>query len=106
MPEEFISEEIRPTGDVLDASAMATGAPGLPAKFVWRGQEYVVAVVLDAWKETGADRGGSAERYVRRHWFRIRTTDGVEMKIYFERQARSGRQARKRWWLYTLVTAG
>ena len=106
MPEEFISEEIRPGGEVLDASAMATGAPGVPARFVWRGQEYVVAALLDTWKETGADRGGSDERYVRRHWFHIRTTDGAEMKIYFERQARSGRQARKRWWLYTLGKEG
>ena len=104
MPEEFISEEIRPVGGLLDGAAMATGAPGLPGRFAWRGQEYVVATVLDAWKETGADRGGSDERYVRRHWFRIRTADGIEMKIYFERQARSGRQARKRWWLYALVT--
>jgi Domain of unknown function (DUF6504) len=106
MPEEFISEEIRPTGDLRDASALAIGAPAPPAKFVWRGREYVVAAVLDAWKETGADRGGSDERYVRRHWFRIRTDDGAEMKIYFERQARSGRQARKRWWLYTMLTPG
>ena len=28
----------------------------------------------------------------RKHWFRIRTTDGGEMKVYFERQGRSGRK--------------
>ena len=63
-----------------------------------------MAALLEKWKETGRCRNGSAERYVRKHWFRIRTTGGLEMKIFFERQARSARERKQRWWLYTVDT--
>ncbi|NQU41698.1 hypothetical protein HQ520_00320 [bacterium] len=54
-------------------------------------------------EEADACWSGSGERYVRKHWFRIRTTDGQEMKLYFERQARSAREAKKRWWLHSVI---
>jgi hypothetical protein len=84
---------------------MATGAPGLPERFVWRGQEYRIEKVVEKWKESSPCRSGGGERYLRKHWYRVRTTDGSQMKIYFERQARSARQAKQRWWLYTVTRA-
>ena len=105
MPAEFISEPISPVGRTFDRSGMTMGEPGLPGRFVWRGAEYEVTEVLEKWKETGPMKGGGAgsELYVRKHWFRIRTTDGREMKLYFERQARSARRKKQRWWLYTIT---
>ena len=81
---------------------MLRGEPGLPGRFVWREREYAVAGVLEKWKETGPCRNGSGERYLRKHWFRIRTATGEEMKIYFDRRPRSRRGAKARWWLYTV----
>jgi hypothetical protein len=99
---EFISEPITPVAGSFDAASMATGEPGLPARFVWRHTEYEVGEVLDVWKTTGPCRHGSGEQYVRRHWFRVVTTDGAEMELYFDRQPRA-RQKSHRWWLATVV---
>ena len=106
MPEQFVSEPIEPVKGTADTARMARGEPGLPRRFTWRGEEYTVDEVLDTWKETSPCRHGSRELYVRKHWFRITTTGGHEMRIYFERQPRSGRETKRRWWLYTLSTAG
>jgi len=103
MDEEFIGEPIRPVGGTLDPAAMATGGPGLPTRFVWRDREHAVQRVLERWKTTSDCRSGSREQYVRKHWFRIRTADGTQMRIYFERQARSRGQRKARWWLYSIL---
>jgi hypothetical protein len=103
--EQFISEPITPVAGTAEAAQMAGGAPGLPRRFVWRGREYQVERVLETWKESGRERGGD-EMYLRKHWFLVRTTDGTRMKIYFERQARSARQAKQRWWLYSIRPDG
>lgn len=99
---------------------MAAGEPDFPERFTWRGREYEVLKLREAWKSTGRDLGGSRERYVRRHWFRVLVTDGrrggepksggaqvgrqkgesLEMVIYFDRQQKSTNR-KKRWWLYT-----
>jgi len=105
MPEEFASEPIKPVRGTFDTRGMSAGAPGLPERFVWRGNEYTVAEVVETWKETSNCKHGSGEQYVRKHWFRIRTTAGDEMKLYFERQARSQRELKTRWWLYTISPA-
>ena len=99
---DFVGEPIKPVAGSSSAGAMATGAPGLPARFVWRGDEHEVADVLEVWKESGPCRSGGGERYLRKHWYRVRTRDGAEMTLYFERQARSKAQQKKRWWLYTV----
>ena len=100
--EQFISEPIKPVTDTFDRTGMVRGEPGLPQRFVWRDTEYVVADVIEAWKEDGPCKSGSAERYLRKHWFRITTEQGVEMTLYFERQPRSKGQSKARWWLYTI----
>jgi len=104
MPTQFVSEAMRPIKGSVDIAAMAGGGPGLPARFSWRGQNYSVAEVLDQWRETAGCHSGGNEQYVRKHWFRVLTEEGLEMKIYFERQARSRRDSTRRWWLHTLTT--
>jgi len=102
MGEQFVSERIQPVKDAISTVGMAVGEPGFPEKFLWRRKEYAVAGVLEKWKDTSRCKSGGNEQYVRRHWYRIQTTDGSEMKIYFERQARSKNQRLQRWWLYTV----
>jgi len=99
--EEFISEPIQPVAGTFDAGGMTRGEPGLPERFVWRDAEYTLAAVLEAWKEDGPCRSGG-EMYLRKHWYKIQTTQGPRMTIYFERQARSKRHSKARWWLYTI----
>lgn len=106
MNEHFVGEPVAPvpgTGDALQASR---GGPGLPQRFIWRGTEYEVAAVLKTWRETGPCTSGSPEQYVRKHWFTVRTTSGEEMTLYFERQARSSHERKKRWWLFTTRPTG
>ena len=100
MKETFIGEGITPEDVSFSVSAMATGKPGLPRKFSWKGKEFAVVDVLEEWKECGHCRHGSGERYVRKHWFRVKTTGDLEMRIYFERQGRSS--GGSRWRLYSL----
>ncbi|MHC4424998.1 MAG: DUF6504 family protein [Planctomycetota bacterium] len=102
MSEEFVSEPIMPVEGTLDTTGMTRGEPGIPGRFVWREKEYAVLDVLETWKESGPCRSGGPERYLRKHWFKVRTDNGLEMTMYFERQARTKRQSKKRWWLYTI----
>jgi len=103
MREQFVGEALEPIGDTVRTAPMAQGLPGLPRRFRWQGQEFAVVEVLGAWKETGPDRWGGEAQYLRKHWFRVRTDSGLEMRIYFERQARSGSRRTARWWLYTVT---
>lgn len=101
--EQFVSEPIQPVRGSLDTSGMTCGEPGFPMKFKWRNKEYSVDEIVAKWKGTSQCRNGSDEQYVRKHWFRIRTTERSEMKIYFERQPRSKSQSKTRWWLYSVL---
>jgi phosphoribosylglycinamide formyltransferase-1 len=101
--ETFVGGGIVPEDMSFDVSAMATGRPGLPRRFSWKGRSFVVGQVLEEWTECGNCRHGSGERYLRKHWFRVRTTEDIEMRIYFERQARSS--GGSRWRLYSLRRA-
>jgi len=100
MKEPFVGEGIAPEDMSFSVSAMAMGKPGLPRTFSWRGRRFSVLEILEEWKESGDCRHGSGERYLRKHWYRVRTTDNLEMKIYFERQARSS--GGSRWRLYSI----
>ena len=102
MPSEFVSEPLHPVAETLDSTGMARGEPGLPGRFVWRDEEYAVEEVIEAWKTTSGCSHGSGETYVRRHWWRVRVTGGTELKVYFERQARSVRQRKVRWWVHSV----
>jgi Domain of unknown function (DUF6504) len=102
MNRQFVSEPITPADASFDAASMSAGEPGMPARFVWRGSEYEVAYLVEKWKTTGPCRHRSGEQYVRRHWFRVVTTDGTQMEICFDLQPRS-RQSKQRWWLAAVV---
>jgi hypothetical protein len=99
--ETFVGEPLIPQDQTFSTAEMAQGSPGLPRQFSWRGRRHAVLEILEEWKEAGDCRHGSGERYVRKHWFRIRTVEGLEMKIYFERQRRTS--GGSRWRLYSLV---
>lgn len=105
MPSErFVSEAITPVVATCATEAMASGGPGLPQEFGWRGRTLRVAAVQRTWRETGPCRHGSGEQYVRRHWFEVLTTENTTLTLYFERQPRGGRKA-PRWWLYSITGA-
>ena len=102
MTDQCIGDPLTPVGGWTNAHHAAVGAPELPARFLWRGEEITVGKVLDVWKETSPCKSGGPERYVRKHWFKIQTTGDNTITVYFERQARSSKEHKKRWWLYTL----
>ncbi len=103
--EKLISEPIQRAGEVIDTLVREPGGPGVPRRFLWRGREHAIAEVLEQWRETGPCRSGSREQYTRKHWFRVKTAEGLEMKLYFERQARSKREQKIRWWLYSIAAS-
>lgn len=99
--ETFVGEPLVPVPATADASAMARGAPGLPARFTWRGTEYRVLRILESWKTVGPCRSGSPEVYVRRHWHRIETDPAAVLTVYCDRQTRRGGRPKARWWVYS-----
>ena len=100
--EQFVSEAVEPVAGAFDPAAMSRGEPGVPMRLTWRGVEYRVIQVEQTWKTSTPDRG---ELYLRRHWFRVRCESGQRMTLYCERQAKSGRRPKARWWLYSLSGA-
>ena len=98
--EEFIGESIAPVKRSVSVAPINIGEPALPRTFSWRREHFSVTEVLEKWKGVGDCTHGSGERYVRKHWYRIRTDTDVEMKIYFERQGRT--RSKSRWRLYSL----
>jgi len=102
MRETFVGEPIEPMEGTFRLSEAAIGEPGLPQSFSWRDRQFVIVAVLEKWKEAGDCHHGSGERYVRKHWYRVRTDAGLEMRLYFERQQRS---RGSRWRLFTMRNA-
>jgi len=101
--ESFVGEPLIVEGESISTAGMMAGVPGLPRRFTWRDRSYAILEVLQVWKETGDCRHGSGERYLRKHWFRVRTDEGLEMKLYFERQR--GSSGGSRWRLYSVSGA-
>jgi hypothetical protein len=101
MPGAFVGEALVPVPGSFALSRMAAGEPGLPAAFVWRDCTYRVAEVVEEWKTTRPCHHGGDERYVRKHWYRIRTVCGAEMTLYFDRQPPAGRGPKGRWTVFT-----
>ena len=98
----FISEPILPLEASFDTGGMARGEPGLPQRFRWREKEFTVEDVLEQWKEHGDCRNGSGERYVRKHGYRVRVTDGAIFRIYFQRTQGTGKLPKSRWWIHSI----
>lgn len=106
MSERFISEPVSPVTATCDTSRMASGEPGLPRQFVWRGRTVEITAVLRTWRETGRCRHGSAELYVRKHWYEVATAADGTMTIYFDRHPRRGHSKEARWWLFSVRESG
>ena len=106
MKESLISEAIEPLMEDLAEHPFQAGEPILPSRFRWRGQEYRIVTILESWKQYTSGSKSMPEHYLRKHWFHVRTDDGSEMKLYFERKARTKGRERARWWLYTVAEPG
>lgn len=101
--QEFISEPLRALPGAFDTAAMATGLPGLPAGFQWRGRTLRIAAVLGHWKHSEREGGRSdGSLYLRRHYFRLRMSDGTVWVVYFVRRTARGGSPRQRWFLYSV----
>jgi hypothetical protein len=98
---DFVSEPIIPVGGSFDAARSAIGEPALPMAFRWREQTLRMQRVELAWKasvpEASPTRG---ERYLRRHYYRLRMEDGSAWTIYFLRHTPRSGNPRLRWFLY------
>ncbi len=101
---EFISENIQPLPGTFDTERMATGVPGLPAGFTWRGETFTIVEELAVWKQT-SNEGGFAvgDRYLRRHYHRLHMSDGRVWTVYFVRSGPRSGDAKARWFLYTIT---
>lgn len=100
--ETLISESITPKPGSFDTSMMARGGPGIPRVFTWRGKDYHVLGVIDTW--TGRQPGKGMDReytYIRKHYYRIKTTTGETMTLQFDRKPQ-GARGRDRWSLFSL----
>ena len=84
MTEEFVSEAIRPVKKMLEGSQSGPGEPFFPMEFTWRNKAVRVTNILSKWKDTSMCRNGSAEQYVRRHWYEVATESDGSTKIYCE----------------------
>jgi hypothetical protein len=101
--EEFISEPIRALAGTFDPAAMGAGLPGLPRGFTWRDQSYEIVDVLRSWKASGPEVGRlHGERYLRRHYSRLKMSDGSVWTVYFVRHTPQRGSARRRWFLYSI----
>ena len=103
MSERLISEAIVPIRDeALDRAPAAGGDPIPPVRFRWGDREVTVAAVLEQWKGLSPRAANVRGQYVRRHWYRVRTTDGDVMTIYLVRTAANAPRHRPGWWLYSV----
>jgi hypothetical protein len=98
--DEFISESIEPRGAGFDAAAMARGEPGLPPGFLWRSDSYDIVERLESWKQSSPEGGrAGGELYLRRHYYKLRMSDGTLWTVYFTRQTPRTGSAQRRWFL-------
>lgn len=102
----FVSEPLVPLDASFDTGMMARGEPGLPHQFRWRKTNWEVAEILESRKEHGDCTHGSGERYVRKHVYRVRTTDGTVLRLHFQRTFGRGRfRIESRWWVHSMTVA-
>ncbi|MEM1057876.1 MAG: DUF6504 family protein [Verrucomicrobiota bacterium] len=108
----FVSERIRVDGGEMDASYATEGGPALPVRFFWGKEEIEIGEVLQTWPDYGPCSHGSGERYLRRHYFKVRVTDGRIMTLYFERHqpgrrtvTAKRRRPVSRWYLHSWEAA-
>lgn len=102
--EEFISQPLRPHARTFQTGDMARGLPGLPAGFDWNGESHPILTLLESWKTSTAEGGrAGGERYLRRHYYRLRMADQTVWTVYFLRQSPRGGSPRLRWFLQSIA---
>jgi hypothetical protein len=102
--EEFISQPLRPHAGTFRTGDMARGLPGLPAGFDWNGQPHLIETLLESWKASATEGGrAGGERYLRRHYYRLRMADKAVWTVYFIRQCPRSGSPRLRWFLQSIA---
>ena len=96
--ERLVSEPVTAVPLSHDAASMASGEPGCPNAFVWRGTEYRVARSLASDRTVRPCRNGSGETYVDKHLHTVETESGEIMTLYRKRTGSPG----DAWILYTV----
>ena len=100
--ETFVGEPIAPKPGSFASSMMARGGPGIPRQFTWRGKTYEALGVIATWTSRepgkGMDKGYT---YVRKHFYRVKTTSGEIMTLEFDRKPQ-GPGGRQRWSLFSV----
>jgi phosphoribosylglycinamide formyltransferase-1 len=103
MSATFVSELIEPLDASFDTARMAQGEPGVPHKFRWRGRVHALDAVLEAQKNYGDCSHGSGERYVRKHLYRVLTSEGLVLRLCFQRTLGRGKfRTTSRWWVQSI----
>ena len=98
---EFVSESITPDEGTFDRRPMGRAEPGLPAGFIWRDKHFVIVDCLSRWKQSQAENHTRfGERYLRKHFYRVRTDTDEVMILYCQRHTKTGQNPKRRWWLY------
>lgn len=103
--ETFIGEPIEPKPGTFDSAMMARGGPGIPRTFTWRGKEYRIAGLIETWRTREPGIGMDREYlYTRKHFYRVKTTTGEVMTLYFDRKPQSGQgKGRQRWHIFSIA---
>lgn len=72
--------------EIGDTTPMGRGEPATPSAFTWNKTRYQIKSIEATGKKVGNDHThGSAEQYVQRHEYRAETTEGLIVKLYFDR---------------------
>jgi hypothetical protein len=82
---------------------MGRGEPGLPSGFTWRGNSVTIVERLETWKHSSREGGGAGDLYLRRHYYKLRMSDGSIWTVYFVRQTPRTGSPKNRWFLYTIA---
>lgn len=98
----LVSEPLTPLAGTFDTSRMGRGEPGLPRGFTWHDETFLIEQELAAWKHSSREGGGAGDLYLRRHYHKLRMSDGSVWVVYFVRQTPKSGDPRKRWFLYTV----
>ncbi len=92
----FVGRPLAPAGEGFVTPASGSEPP-VPRVFLWGDRTLTVTAVVRAWRSTKSDRG---DAYLKRHWFELATACGLQIEVYYDREAR-GNAAH--WWLYTVT---
>jgi hypothetical protein len=116
VPFRFIGEAVEPE---YDRAPALEKKPGLPERFVWRGETHEIVELVSEWHDYG--RRGRAARNVRperlaaavrrgswgvgRDYYRVRTDSGRVFDLYYDRAPKGVRHRKGSWTLFREMVA-